>query len=212
MSRVRARFGRGPQLKFISHLDITRLWHRALRRAKIIIAYSEGFNPHPKISLAAPLQLGVTSDAELIDIFLAGRTTPQDFTQRVQAELPAGLDVLQAFSVPYDVRALQAQVAYADYTVKADAAPGVDIAQAVFRLMSSLSIPWRHLRDTGIKSYDLRPLIVTLSFSGFENDKAVLNMRLRCGAGGTGRPEQVIKALGMDRPLSIHRTRLILEA
>ena len=68
MQRLRIRFRRGPELKYISHLDIMRLWHRALQRAGISLAYSQGFNPHPKISLAAPLALGITSEAELMDI------------------------------------------------------------------------------------------------------------------------------------------------
>jgi radical SAM-linked protein len=69
MNRLRIRFGRGQELKFISHLDLTRLWHRALRRAGVALAYSEGFNPHPRLSLAAPLQLGATSEAELMDVY-----------------------------------------------------------------------------------------------------------------------------------------------
>ena len=73
MQRLRIRFSRGEELKFISHLDIVRLWERALRRARVQLAYSEGFSPHPKISVAAPLSVGTTSDAELMDIQVAGR-------------------------------------------------------------------------------------------------------------------------------------------
>ena len=73
MQRLRIRFSRGEELKFISHLDIIRLWERALRRARIGLAYSEGFSPHPRISLAAPLSLGITSDAELMDVVLVGQ-------------------------------------------------------------------------------------------------------------------------------------------
>ncbi|MBA7542465.1 hypothetical protein ES705_34786 [subsurface metagenome] len=66
MQRLRIRFCRGQEVKFISHLDILRLWQRALHRAGISVAYSEGFSPHPRISLAAPLPIGVTSQAELM--------------------------------------------------------------------------------------------------------------------------------------------------
>ena len=58
MQRLRIRFCRGQEVKFISHLDIMRLWQRAFNRAGIALAYSEGFNPHPRLSLAAPLALG----------------------------------------------------------------------------------------------------------------------------------------------------------
>ena len=76
MPRLRVRFSRGEELKFISHLDIMRLWQRALRRAGISLVYSEGFNPRPRLSLAAPLAVGVTSEAELMDIYLTGQVSP----------------------------------------------------------------------------------------------------------------------------------------
>ena len=68
MQRIRISFSRGEKVKYISHLDLMRLWERALRRASIPIAYSQGFSPHPKISIAAPLPIGVTSDGEFMDI------------------------------------------------------------------------------------------------------------------------------------------------
>ncbi len=83
MQRLRIRFTRGEEIKFISHLDIMRLWHRAFNRAGIQLAYSEGFNPHPRMSLAAPLALGVTSEAELMDIVLTRWSSPQAFTAAV---------------------------------------------------------------------------------------------------------------------------------
>ncbi|PIW40369.1 MAG: hypothetical protein COW22_02130, partial [Chloroflexi bacterium CG15_BIG_FIL_POST_REV_8_21_14_020_46_15] len=70
MQRLRVRFGRGEEVKFIAHLDIVRFWERAFRRAEIPLAYSQGFTPHPRISLAAPLPVGVTSEFELMDVWL----------------------------------------------------------------------------------------------------------------------------------------------
>jgi len=68
MQRLRIKFSRGEEIKYISHLDLMRCWERALKRADVPLMYSEGFSPHPRISLAAPLALGVTSEAELMDI------------------------------------------------------------------------------------------------------------------------------------------------
>ena len=83
MPRLRVRFGRGPEVKFISHLDVMRFWERAFRRARIPLAYSEGFSPHPRISLAAPLPVGVTSEAELMDVMVSRWISPQWFTDTV---------------------------------------------------------------------------------------------------------------------------------
>ena len=79
MNRLRVKFKRGLEVKLISHLDIIRLWHRALRRAGVELAYSEGFSPHPKISLAAPLALGVTSQAELMDVFITNQDRHKNY-------------------------------------------------------------------------------------------------------------------------------------
>ncbi|MCL2281064.1 MAG: TIGR03936 family radical SAM-associated protein, partial [Dehalococcoidia bacterium] len=69
MNRLRIRFRRGEEIKYISHLDLIRVWMRAFRRAGVELAYSEGFNPHPRLSLAAPLALGVIGLSELIDVY-----------------------------------------------------------------------------------------------------------------------------------------------
>ncbi len=211
MNRVRIRFGRGTELKFISHLDLTRLWHRSLRRAGIELAYSEGFNPHPHISLAVPLQIGVTSEAELMDVYTIRAMHPEDFAASVKPQIPAGLSLIQAFSVPLNIPALQAQVVFADYDVEVAVPNGFDVGRAISELLTRTSLPWCHERDTGTKSYDLRPLIVELSLAGYNPNVAEVKMRLRCGSNGTGRPEQVIKALGLDNPLSIRRTHLALD-
>ena len=91
MHRLRVRFKRGAEVKFISHLDLIRLWQRAFQRARIPIAYSEGFSPHPKISLAAPLPVRVTSDAELMDIYLTKWASPHFLTSALGQQLPPGL-------------------------------------------------------------------------------------------------------------------------
>ena len=211
MNRVRVRFARGSELKFISHLDLTRLWHRALRRAGIIIAYSEGFNPHPRLSLAAPLQLGATSEAELMDVYTVQPITAQAFTARLRLELPPGLNILQAFTVGLHLPALQAQLRFADYRVRVPAVDEASLGRAIPALLALNTLPWHHQRDTGVKSYDLRPLVKSIQLVAFGDGVATLDMRLRSDAAGAGRPEQVVKALGLDTPLDIHRTNLILD-
>jgi len=212
MNRLRVRFGRGAGLKYISHLDLTRVWHRALRRAGISLAYSEGFNPHPRLSLAAPLQLGATSEAELMDVYTVEPMAVQAFAARLRPELPQGLDIFQVVAVGLHLPALQAQVRFADYRVRVKATDESMVDEAIRTMLARESLPWQHQRDTGVKSYDLRPLIISLALAAFDTGVAVLNMRLRSDAIGAGRPEQVVKALGLDNPVDIHRTRLVLEA
>ena len=212
MHRLRVRFKRGAEVKFISHLDIIRLWHRALSRAGIELAYSEGFNPHPRISLAAPLALGVTSEAELMDVVITRYISPQYFTACVSQQLPLGIEIVQVYQIAPTLPSLQSQVRYAEYVVEVEVKEGPKyITEALASLLAQEHLPWQHQRDTGPKSYDLRALIDELWLNSWQGDQGTIGMRLRCDSSGSGRPEQVIKALGLSEPSSIHRTRLILK-
>lgn len=212
MQRLRISFSRGEEIKFISHLDLMRLWERALRRANLSVAYSEGFNPRPRISLAAPLPVGVTSQAELMDIFLSHWISPQSFISQVKKQLPDGLTLSEARLIGPDSPSLQSRVRFAEYNVEVEGEEEVPKIELALRsLLSAEKLPWHHFRDTGARYYDLRALIDDLWLVQCHEPLCVLGMRLRSDARGTGRPEQVTKALGFSQyPKSIHRTRLIL--
>ncbi len=212
MQRLRVKFSRGEELKFISHLDLMRLWERALRRARIPLAYSQGYTPHPQSSLAAPLALGVTSKAELMDVYLSRWTTPQYFEARVKEQLPRGIELLEVWQIGLKVPALQTQVKFAEYKVEIETDKSTpEIQQSLDALLKTERLPWQHMRDTGPRHYDLRALIQDLWLIEHRDSLCVLGMRLRCDDQGSGRPEQVTKALGFSQlPKSIHRTALLL--
>jgi radical SAM-linked protein len=214
MQRLRIRFSRGEEIKFISHLDIMRLWERAIHRAQIPLAYSEGFNPHPRLSLAVPLAVGVTSETELMDIFIARLVSPHWFTATVSKQLPAGIKILGAYQIGLNIPSLQSQVRYAEYRVEAEKPDGPEnVESAVATLLSTKHLMWHHQRDTGRRNYDLRALVDDIWLNDWNQSFYSIGMRLRCDSGGSGRPEQVILALGFTHyPLSIHRTRLVIEA
>ena len=213
MQRLRIRLSRGQEIKFISHLDIMRLWERALCRAQIPIAYSEGFSPHPRISLAAPLSVGITSEAELMDLFVAKRVSPHWFTAAVSQQLPPGIEILGVYQIALSMPSLQSQVRYAEYRVEVETEKeSKDIESAISALLSVEHLPWYHQRDTGRRSYDLRVLIKDLWLIDCGQPYSILGMRVSCDSGGSGRPEQVALALGFTHhPHSMHRTRLLLE-
>ena len=211
MHRLRLKFSRGEQLKFLSHLDLMRLWERALRRAGLELAYSEGFSPHPRISLAAPLAVGITSVAELMDIFLNRRITGDLFIQKVAPQLPRGIEILQVSPVAAEAPSLQSRLRFAEYRVDMEVdKSGQDIESMLAVLLARETLPWHHARDTGERFYDLRPLIDGLWLAGSNDNTSSIGMLLRCDASGSGRPEQVVKALGFSaRARSIQRTRLV---
>src|SRR4030042_1664252 len=124
MQRLRLKFSRGEELKFLSHLDLMRVWERALRRTGLPLAYSEGFTPHPQIALAAPLSVGVTSQAELMDVVLSRWIPPQSFTAQIEQQLPRGIELLETWPVGPKVPSLQSQVRFVEYRVEAKTEKG----------------------------------------------------------------------------------------
>lgn len=213
MQRLRIRFRRGQEVKFISHLDLMRLWTRALTRASIPLAYSEGFNPHPRLSLATPLAIGVTSEAELMDVFINKWISPHFFTAAVSQQLPRGIEILQVQPVGQHQPALPALVRYAEYAVEVETGKSpVEIESALSGLLELEHLPWQHQRDTGPRHYDLRALVDDIWVVEYHAPSCTLGMRLRCDNTGSGRPEQVAAALGFSlHPRQLHRTRLILQ-
>jgi len=213
MYRLRVKFKRGEEIKFISHLDLIRLWQRALHRAGIPLAYSQGFSPHPRISLAAPLALGVTSESELMDISTTKGVSPHFFTSAISQQLPSGIELLQVLQIAPNQPSLQSQVRYVEYRVEIETErKPEEIESALNALLSAEHLPWQHQRDTGPRSYDLRTLIDDLWPIDCHHPYCTIGMRLRCDNSGSGRPEQVALALGFTHPPhSIHRTRLLLE-
>jgi len=188
-----------------------RLWERVFRRAGVELAYSEGFSPHPRISLAAPLAVGVTSIAELMDVFLSRRITPGNFVQRVAPQLPDGISIIDAQPVSLEAPSLQSRLRFAEYMVEVEAQQEAgEVESSLKSLLALDTLPWHHTRDTGERFYDLRSLLDDLWMAGNKDEVYTIGMRLRCDSSGSGRPEQVIKALGFaGTPASIERTKLV---
>lgn len=96
MQRIRIRYRKGEEIKFIGHRDLMRVFQRAIRRANLPIAYSQGFNPHMRISWGNALKLGVTSDNEFATLQLEGWVRPPELMARLNQQLPQGLEILEA--------------------------------------------------------------------------------------------------------------------
>ncbi len=212
VQRLRITFGRGEEIKYISHLDLMRLWERGLRRAEIPLAYSEGYSPHPKISLAAPLPVGVTSEAEIMDIFLEKRVSPMFLIKKVSDQLPHSLEISEIAEVALMLPSLQSLVCFAEYRVEVEThKEPPEVQKAVVSLLAVERLPWQRLRNGELRKYDLRSLIDNLWLVGWNGGSCILGMRLRCGSMGAGRVEDVVSAFGFERyPHSVHRTELIL--
>ena len=93
MYKVTFIFAKRKAMKYISHLDLMRLFMRAMRRADLPLKISEGFNPHPKLSIKRALKLGVESESEEASIILKEPLNLSEFKERLQKQLPEGIDI-----------------------------------------------------------------------------------------------------------------------
>ncbi|MBU0630749.1 MAG: TIGR03936 family radical SAM-associated protein [Candidatus Margulisbacteria bacterium] len=96
MPRIQIKYRKGEEVKYISHRDLIRAFGRAIRRAEIPIAYSQGFNPRMKISWGQALKVGASSEGETAELQLAVPMPPDEIMTRLNRQLPKGLAVLGA--------------------------------------------------------------------------------------------------------------------
>jgi radical SAM-linked protein len=213
--RMRIHYARGTELRYVGNLDMQLVWERTLRRARLPVAFSQGFNPRPRFHMAAALPLGFTSRCELLDVWLNEEVDTGELVQKVQGSAPPGLQVQEIEQVALNLPALQTLVIAAEYFALVREIPAeMDLAETVRSLLVQPSLPreWRQ------KPYDLRPLIFLLEVKT-EDDlqlaqaaSARMEMRLSAREGATGRPEEVLAALGLDPTAArVERTKLILE-
>jgi radical SAM-linked protein len=201
--RCRIRFGKRGVLRYTSHLDLARIWERLLRRVNAPLVYSQGFNPRPQMQLAAALPLGFESVTELIDVWLEGDVpSPADLLRQLTPAAPEGLNVVAIWSVDPAGPALQTLTRRATYrVVLGDSFSSAKLQAQTVSLLARTSIP--HTRRK--KEFDLRPLIEHIDV--LPGDPPALSMTLSLSQEhGTGRPDDVLDALGFD-PLAARITR-----
>ena len=204
--RVRVTFTKEGALRYIGHLDLHKLLERSIRRAKLPLAYSQGYHPQPKLHLAAALPLGFSSRAEVMDIWL--KEDVEDVVSALQAGVPPGLTILGAAQVDDREPSLQTQVIAAEFQVEiTESGSAAGLTEKIASVMASESI----LRERRGKQYDLRPLIEALTPTHLPAGMGLF-MRLTAREGATGRPEEVLDVLGIPlEDTHIERTKLIFQ-
>ncbi|MFC1511476.1 TIGR03936 family radical SAM-associated protein [Candidatus Margulisiibacteriota bacterium] len=96
MQKIRIKYTKGEEVKFISHRDLMRVFQRAIRRANLPIAYSQGFNPHMKISWGQALKVGASSAGEEATLQIDGWVKPREVMEKLNQTLPKGIAILEA--------------------------------------------------------------------------------------------------------------------
>lgn len=203
------RFGRGKAIQYISHLDLMRVWERMFRRARLPLAYSQGFNPRPRITFAAPLPVGVLSRGDLLEVVLEECLPEETVLQGLRSQTVPDLAVESATVVPGHRQSLPARMREAVYEIELWGTTPEAIERAVRALLEAPQVPMRTERGGRVREYDLRPLVLELALT--DRVEMRLRARLRHDPQATGRPDDLLRALGHDpAQAEVTRTELVL--
>lgn len=195
MQRLRLRYAKRGRLRFTSHRDFSRAFERALVRARVPMAYSSGFNPHPRISYAGAAPTGSASEAEYLEIALAARVEPADLHRDLDASLPPGLDVVEVVESSGSSLADRLEASVWELTV-----PDCDVAtatDAVGTLLDTPEVMVERMTKKGLRSFDARAAVVAAEVVGEAPERpgcAILRVVLRHGVPSV-RPDDVLAAL-----------------
>lgn len=225
MNRVCFIFKRNMTLAYISHLDMLRLFLRALHRSRLPLAYSQGYNPHPRLSLALPLPLGVTASEEYGEVYINETIQPEQFINTLSPQLPLGLELTDAFGVALDKPSLASRVGAAQYLATPKCGSGTEVnlelvQAALKRLMSREEIMVQRITKKKKTTYiNVRPYIIKAEIINRNDDQSpLLNMLLQAGSQGGISPAFLLEQLDSDPDAGdvfainwqLHRERLFI--
>lgn len=193
---LRVQFNRGEEVKFVSHLDLMMVFERALRRSGLPIAYSQGFNPHPGLIFGLPLSVGVIGEAEYADMEFVGNLTPEELIERLNPQLPLGIQLLTAKEREEKAN-IMSLISAARYEIGIrglETSSSEELEGLLKQTMAQelLIIPKK--TKGGIKDVDIKPMIYNIS-AAKKGETPVISMLVSAGSKANLKPEQVIDAI-----------------
>lgn len=204
-TRLRIRFTKGGDLRWISHRDLARVWERLLRRANLQLAFSQGFHPKPRISFPSALALGIEALDEIVELEILGEFQLAQIEADIRREIPEGMELLELASPAHDLG--KAKVIGASYRVKIPEQQRPQLVEQIKHLLGQqmIEIP----RDEKIVTCDPQDPNFELRVEG-----EFLFFSLPNTAAGSARPAEMLECLGLPELLAegatLQRTRVHL--
>ena len=214
MSNYILKYTRGDRVKYISHLDFVRMFHRSVRRANLPFVFSQGFNPHPIMTIASPLSVGVTADGEYMKVGFDTDLSESEIRELLNKSLPDGFSVKSVTRTEgkeYDFN----KIARAEYYIDAEAKKPEMFNTESF--LSSDSIVVLKKSKSGEKETDIKPMIFLLEESKPESGNLAFKLICAAGNNATLKPDTVIDAINKYIPelevsfFSVHRKALLTD-
>lgn len=195
--RVRIAYAKMEESKYIAHLDLARVFERAMRRAGIPVAYSEGFNPHPKLSFGSALAVGVEGEREYLDIELQREMDLAEVLGRLQEQLPAGIRLLEGQAMVPGAKALMAVLNSASYRLRVPMALPIQaerLQEAISSWLARKHVMYTRYSKKGPTEKDIRPWVKSLA-GEIRGEEILFDLEVEVGNQGSVRPEEVITSL-----------------
>lgn len=188
-------FSKEGMLRFTSHLDMIRFFKRAFNRADILLMYSQGFNPHPKMTFAQPLSLGYTSKCEILEIETREDIDPSDLKERLNNQMPLGMEIVSCDYLSDKDKGIAGRIQEAKYQITIDQDLKLsDSDVAKFLKEDSIIVLKKQKKKKELKEVNIRSKIRNLDLAIVDN-KYVMLTTLDCGSVSNLNPELLIKGL-----------------
>ena len=195
MRSVRVFFKKEGRTKYISHLDLNRFMLKIIRKSKIPVWFSEGYNPHPYITFALPLSLGFESDYEVMDIRLDDDSYSNDSVfNALSGLLPVGFELIKCS----DPIMKAGQVCFADYKIVFDSEDSSVVNELYSFMQSDSIVSSKKTKKGTIKEIDLKNYIKDFSLNG-----TTLNLTLAAGGSNNLNPKLVLDAYSSFKSVSL---------
>ncbi len=192
MSNYVLKYSRDERVKYISHLDFIRTFHRTVRRAGLNMSFSHGYNPHPVMTIAMPLSVGITSECEYMKIGFDEDYSEQEIMQRLNAAFPKGFKIIavkRTEGKEHDFSKLDRAV----YKAECECNDSSLFDAAEFMKNSELKVMKKS--KSGIKESDIRPYIYSFDTQSDGKNKIELNMCIAAGNSYNLKVDSVIEAM-----------------
>ena len=209
MSKYIIKYGRGERVKYISHLDFMRCFHRAIRRSSLQFEFSHGYNPHPIMTIAQPLSVGVTSEGEYMKVGFDGDYDDDFVVKALNEAMPDGFTVYaakQTDSKEYDITKLDRALYIVEIEYSGEFSAEKFMANKELKVMKK--------SKSGVKESDIRPHIFALEKLSEENGIMTVSMCVSVGSVYNLKPESVVEAMEKYSDnfkstfISVHRKKM----
>lgn len=190
--KVRIKFSKTGNMKFIGHLDVMRYFQKVMRRSDVDIAYSEGFSPHQIMSFAAPLGVGLTSIGEYFDIEVHSTDSTDQMIKKMNDHMVDGMEILDYRLLKEDSANAMSLVAAADYNIqfRNPLSEDFDLNKTILSFLNQETIEVVKTTKKSEKTVDIKPMILEMK----ESEQKSIFMKVMTGSANNLKPELVMQA------------------